>query len=41
MIWDMQIDRGFTTLSIWTRSRGAYVWALPTGPRVYLPLIVR
>ena len=34
MIWDMQIDRGATTLSVWTRSRGAYVWPLPgAGPR--------
>ena len=41
MIWDMQYDRGFTTLSIWTRSRGAYVWSLPSGPRLYLPLIRR
>ena len=32
MIWDMQIDRGSTTLSVWTRSRGAYVWPLPSGP---------
>ena len=32
MIWDMQIDRGATTLSVWTRSRGAYVWQLPLGP---------
>ena len=32
MIWDMQIDRGATTLSLWTRSRGAYVWQLPTAP---------
>jgi hypothetical protein len=31
MIWDMQIDRGNTTLSVWTRSRGAYVWPLPSG----------
>jgi hypothetical protein len=31
MIWDMTIDRGFTTLSVWTRSRGAYVWPLPAG----------
>ena len=29
MIWDMQIDRGSTTLSVWTRGRGAYVWPLP------------
>lgn len=32
MIWDMQIDRGSTTLSLWTRSRGAYVWPLPQTP---------
>jgi hypothetical protein len=32
MIWDMQIDRGGTTLSLWTRSRGAYAWPLPSGP---------
>lgn len=31
MIWDMQYDRGFTTLSVWTRSRGAYAWPLPSG----------
>jgi hypothetical protein len=30
MIWDLQIDRGSTTLSVWTRGRGAYVWPLPT-----------
>jgi hypothetical protein len=29
MVWDMQIDRGATTLSVWTRSRGAYVYPLP------------
>jgi hypothetical protein len=32
MIWDMSVDRGSTTLALWTRSRGAYVWPLPTGP---------
>ena len=32
MIWDMAIDRGATTLSVWTRSRGAYVWPLPSAP---------
>ena len=32
MVWDMQIDRGNTTLSVWTRSRGAYVWPLPSAP---------
>ncbi len=31
MIWDMAIDRGFTTLALFTRSRGAYAWPLPTG----------
>ena len=30
MIWDMTFDRGFTTLAVWTRSRGAWVWPLPT-----------
>jgi len=30
MIWDMSIDRGWTTLALFTRSRGAYVWPLPT-----------
>lgn len=32
MIWDMSIDRGFTTLALFTRSRGAFAWPLPTGP---------
>jgi hypothetical protein len=32
MVWSLSIDRGNTTLSVWTRSRGAYVWLLPTGP---------
>src|SRR4051794_14164583 len=31
MIWDLQIDRGATTLLVWTRSRGAYVWPLPSA----------
>ena len=31
MVWDMQIDRGATTLSVWTRSRGVYVWPLPSA----------
>ena len=35
MIWDMTIDRGFTTLAVWTRSRGAWVWPLPTGDGVF------
>jgi hypothetical protein len=32
MVWSLQIDRGNSTLSVWTRSRGAYVWALPSQP---------
>ncbi len=32
MIWDLQVDRGNTTLSVWTRGRGAYVWPLPAAP---------
>jgi hypothetical protein len=32
MIWDMQIDRGATTLSLWTRGRGAFVWPLSSAP---------
>ena len=31
MVWDMQVDRGSTTLSVWTRSRGAYAYPLPGG----------
>jgi hypothetical protein len=31
MIWDLTIDRGATTLAAWTRSRGAWVWPLPTA----------
>jgi hypothetical protein len=40
MIWDMQIDRGNTTLSVWTRSRGAYVWPLPSSPLLNLTSVV-
>ena len=32
MIWDMQVDRGATTLSVWTRGCGAFVFPLPSGP---------
>ena len=32
MIWDMAVDRGYTTLALFTRSRGAYAWPLPNGP---------
>ncbi len=35
MIWDMTIDRGFTTLAVWTRSRGAWVWPLPFGQNLF------
>jgi hypothetical protein len=31
MIWDMAVDRGSTTLSLWTRGRGAYVYPLPSS----------
>jgi hypothetical protein len=41
MIWDMQIDRGSTTLSVWTRSRGAYVWPLPSAPIVLTRAVSR
>ena len=39
MIWDMQIDRGNTTLSVWTRGRGAYAWPLPS-PAITLTRVV-
>jgi hypothetical protein len=32
MIWDMAIDRGFTTLALFTRARGAFAWPLPAAP---------
>jgi hypothetical protein len=32
MIWDMAIDRGNTAIALFTRSRGAFAWVLPTGP---------
>jgi hypothetical protein len=32
MIYDMTIDKGFTTLAVWTRSRGGFAWPLPSGP---------
>jgi Carboxypeptidase regulatory-like domain len=32
MIWDMQVDRGSTTLALFTRARGAFVWPLPLSP---------
>lgn len=32
MIWDMAVDRGATTLAVFTRGRGAWAWPLPTAP---------
>lgn len=32
MIWSLGIDRGFTTLAAYTRSRGVWAWPLPTEP---------
>jgi uncharacterized repeat protein (TIGR01451 family) len=31
MVWSLGIDRGFTTLAAFTRSRGAWAWPLPVG----------
>jgi hypothetical protein len=31
-IGDLTIDRGFTTLAVWTKNRGLYVWPLPNAP---------
>jgi len=31
MVWSLNIDRGFTTLAAFTRSRGAWAWPLPVG----------
>jgi len=36
MIWSLTIDRGATTLAIFTRSRGAYAWPLPKSATVDL-----
>jgi uncharacterized repeat protein (TIGR01451 family) len=30
MVWSLNVDRGFTTLAAFTRSRGAWAWPLPT-----------
>jgi len=29
MVWSLNVDRGFTTLAAFTRSRGAWAWPLP------------
>jgi hypothetical protein len=33
-VWvaDLTVDRGFTSLIVWTRNRGAYAWPLPSAP---------
>ncbi len=41
MVWDLQIDRGSTTLSVWTRGRGAYVWPLPSAPFLLTSVVSR
>ena len=40
MIWDMQIDRGSTTLSAWTRGRGAWVFPLTSSNIATPPVLV-
>ncbi len=32
MVWDLTIDRGATTLAVWTRSRGVWAAPLPLQP---------
>lgn len=34
MIWDLVVDRGYTTLAVFTRSRGAWAWPLPSASDV-------
>ncbi|WP_395787628.1 WD40/YVTN/BNR-like repeat-containing protein [Aquimonas sp.] len=36
MVWDMAIDRGFSTLAVFTRGRGAWAWPLPAAPSTEL-----
>ena len=31
-IGDLTVDRGFTTLAVWTHNRGLYAWPLPSAP---------
>ncbi|WP_165371463.1 DUF11 domain-containing protein [Pseudolysobacter antarcticus] len=31
MVWELVVDRGFTTLAAFTRSRGAWAWPLPNA----------
>jgi hypothetical protein len=35
MVWDMAIDRGFTTLAVFTRSRGAWAIRLPEADGLF------
>jgi hypothetical protein len=39
MVWDMQVDRGATTLSLWTRGRGAYVYPLTSSNIAPAPVL--
>jgi hypothetical protein len=46
MVWDLTVDRGYTALAVFTRSRGVYAWPLPDAPlpvqySLFLPLIDR
>jgi hypothetical protein len=46
MVWDLTVDRGYTTLAVFTRSRGVYAWPLPDAPlpvqyHLYLPITQR
>lgn len=44
MVWDLVVDRGFTTLAAFTRSRGAWAWPLTDaaiGPSVGSDLSIR
>ena len=39
MVWDMQVDRGSTTLALFTRGRGAYVWPLTSSSILPAPVV--
>jgi len=40
MIWDMTVDRGSTTLAVWTRGRGAWVFPLTASNITAPPQLV-
>ena len=40
MVWDMSIDRGSTTLALWTRGRGAWVFPLTASAITAPPQLV-